>query len=277
MADNTSTEAAKGGAIGRIVRIVGAVVDVEFPADAMPAIYNALTVKAQTPTGEVSTVLEVQTHLPGDIVRTVAMTSTDGMVRGLEATDTGSPIMMPVGKATLGRIWNVLGEPVDGKPMPEDVEWRPIHHPAPPFDTLVTTTETFETGIKVVDLIEPYVKGGKTERPVALCSAAWCAGVGSHHDARPSHLHPRRREKPMPEVEGYMPIHHPAPDYDNWLHHRDLRDRHGVDLRQALYVKGGKTGGGTGVGKTVTDLINNLARSVFTVGRLRRAPTSSPK
>ena len=91
MADNTSTEAAKGGAIGRIVRIVGAVVDVEFPADAMPAIYNALTVKAQTPTGEVSTVLEVQTHLPGDIVRTVAMTSTDGMVRGLEATDTGSP------------------------------------------------------------------------------------------------------------------------------------------------------------------------------------------
>ena len=152
MADNTSTEAAKGGATGRIVRIVGAVVDVEFPADAMPAIYNALTVKAQTPSGEVSTVLEVQTHLPGDIVRTVAMTSTDGMVRGLEATDTGSPIMMPVGQATLGRIWNVLGEPVDGKPMP----------PAPPFDTLVTSTETFETGIKVVDLIEPYVKGGKT-------------------------------------------------------------------------------------------------------------------
>ena len=86
MADNTSTEAAKGGATGRIVRIVGAVVDVEFPADAMPAIYNALTVKAQTPSGEVSTVLEVQTHLPGDIVRTVAMTSTDGMVRGLEVT-----------------------------------------------------------------------------------------------------------------------------------------------------------------------------------------------
>ena len=113
MADNTSTEAAKGGATGRIVRIVGAVVDVEFPADAMPAIYNALTVKAETPSGEVSTVLEVQTHLPGDIVRTVAMTSTDGMVRGLEATDTGAPIMMPVGQATLGRIWNVLGEPVE--------------------------------------------------------------------------------------------------------------------------------------------------------------------
>ena len=162
MADNTSTEAAKGGAIGRIVRIVGAVVDVEFPADAMPAIYNALTVKAQTPTGEVSTVLEVQTHLPGDIVRTVAMTSTDGMVRGLEVVDTGNPIMMPVGPNTLGRIWNVIGEPVDGKPMPEVAEWMPIHHPAPDYDTLTTTTEIFETGIKVVDLIEPYVKGGKT-------------------------------------------------------------------------------------------------------------------
>lgn len=119
MADNTSTEAAKGGAIGRIVRIVGAVVDVEFPADAMPAIYNALTVKAQTPTGEVSTVLEVQTHLPGDIVRTVAMTSTDGMVRGLEATDTGSPIMMPVAR----RPWAVFGtcwaSPLTASPCPK--------------------------------------------------------------------------------------------------------------------------------------------------------------
>ena len=97
------------GATGRIVRIVGAVVDVEFPPDAMPAIYNALTVNATTPSGEISTVLEVQTHLPGDLVRTVAMTSTDGMVRGIEAVDTGAPIMMPVGKETLGRIWNVMG------------------------------------------------------------------------------------------------------------------------------------------------------------------------
>ena len=162
MAETIEKGAAKQGATGRIVRIVGAVVDVEFPPDAMPAIYNALTVKATTPMGEVSTVLEVQTQLPGDLVRTVAMSSTDGMVRGMDAVDTGAPIMMPVGQATLGRIWNVLGEPVDGKPMPTDVEWMPIHHPAPAFDTLITTTETFETGIKVVDLIEPYVKGGKT-------------------------------------------------------------------------------------------------------------------
>ncbi len=155
-------KAAKQGATGRIVRIVGAVVDVEFPPDAMPAIYNALTVNAKTPMGEVSTILEVQTHLPGDLVRTVAMSSTDGMVRGIEAVDTGAPIMMPVGPNTLGRIWNVMGEPVDGKPMPEVEGWMPIHHPAPAFDTLTTTTEIFETGIKVIDLIEPYVKGGKT-------------------------------------------------------------------------------------------------------------------
>ena len=85
-----------------------------------------------------------------------------GMVRGLEATDTGSPIMMPVGQATLGRIWNVLGEPVDGKPMPDIKEWMPIHRPAPAYDELTTTTEIFETGIKSIDLIEPFIKGGKT-------------------------------------------------------------------------------------------------------------------
>ena len=161
MAETKNTASATG-ATGRIVRIVGAVVDVEFPPDQMPAIYNALTVDATTPIGEVKTVLEVQTHLPGDLVRTVAMSSTDGMVRGLEVVDTGNPIMMPVGPNMLGRIWNVIGEPVDGKPMPEVAEWMPIHHPAPDYDTLTTTTEIFETGIKVVDLIEPYVKGGKT-------------------------------------------------------------------------------------------------------------------
>ena len=161
MAETKNTASATG-ATGRIVRIVGAVVDVEFPPDQMPAIYNALTVDATTPIGEVKTVLEVQTHHPGDLVRTVAMSSTDGMVRGLEVVDTGNPIMMPVGPNTLGRIWNVIGEPVDGKPMPEVAEWMPIHHPAPDYDTLTTTTEIFETGIKVVDLIEPYVKGGKT-------------------------------------------------------------------------------------------------------------------
>ena len=148
--------------VGRIVRIVGAVVDCEFAADAIPAIYNALTVEADTPMGHVKTVLEVQTHLEGNMVRTVAMSSTDGLQRGLEVVDTGSPIKMPVGPETLGRIWNVIGEPVDHKPMPEVTDWYPIHHPAPSFDELTTSTETFETGIKVIDLIEPYILGGKT-------------------------------------------------------------------------------------------------------------------
>ena len=150
------------GAKGRIVRIVGPVIDVEFPRDKMPAIYNALTIDAETPMGPTHVVLEVQMHLPGDLVRAVAMSSTDGLVRGLEVQDTGSPIRMPVGPNTLGRIWNVVGEPVDEKPMPEIEDWMPIHHPAPDYDTLTTTTEVFETGIKVVDLIEPFIRGGKT-------------------------------------------------------------------------------------------------------------------
>ena len=162
MAETLKNKPSTQGAMGRIVRIVGAVVDVEFQPDEMPAIYNALTVDAKTPIGEIKTVLEVQTHLPGDLVRTVAMSSTDGLVRGIEVKDTGQPIMMPVGPQTLGRIWNVIGEPIDGKPMPEIDLWMPIHHPAPDYDSLTTTTEIFETGIKVIDLLEPFVKGGKT-------------------------------------------------------------------------------------------------------------------
>ena len=155
-------EASKG-AIGRVVRIVGPVVDVEFPADAIPAIYNALTIDAETPAGKIHLVLEVETELPGNLVRSVSMSSTDGLVRGLEVQDTGHPIMMPVGPGTLGRIWNVVGEPVDEKPMPTDLAgYMPIHRPAPEFEELTTTTEIFETGIKAIDLIEPYVRGGKT-------------------------------------------------------------------------------------------------------------------
>ena len=122
-------EASKG-ATGRIVRIVGPVVDVEFPPDQLPAIYNALTVDAKTLAGDLHLVLEVETHLPGNLVRSVAMSSTDGLVRGLEVVDTGNPIMMPVGPETLGRIWNVMGEPVDEKPMPEVKGYMPIHRPA---------------------------------------------------------------------------------------------------------------------------------------------------
>ena len=150
------------GAVGHIVRIVGPVVDVEFPKESMPSIYNALTVEGTTPAGDIHVVMEVQMHLPGDLVRAVAMSSTDGMVRGMEVQDTGNPIMMPVGEETLGRIWNVIGEPVDEKPMPEVKAYMPIHHPAPAYDTLTTTTEIFETGIKAIDLIEPFIRGGKT-------------------------------------------------------------------------------------------------------------------
>ena len=163
MAEEITTSAANQGvAIGHIVRIVGPVVDVEFAPGQIPAIYNALTVEANTPAGDVKVLLEVQLHLPGDLVRAVAMSSTDGLTRGLEVKDTGNPMMMPVGPETLGRIWNVMGEPVDGKPMPEVKEFYPIHRPAPAYEELVTTTEIYETGIKVVDLIQPFIKGGKT-------------------------------------------------------------------------------------------------------------------
>ena len=111
MAEEITTSAAnQGGAIGHIVRIVGPVVDVEFAPGQIPAIYNALTVEATTPIGDVKVLLEVQLHLPGDLVRAVAMSSTDGLQRGLEVKDTGNPMMMPVGPETLGRIWNVMGD-----------------------------------------------------------------------------------------------------------------------------------------------------------------------
>ncbi|MGI6033079.1 MAG: F0F1 ATP synthase subunit beta [Coriobacteriales bacterium] len=148
--------------VGRIVRIVGAVVDCEFAADSIPAIYNALTVDAKTPVGDLHVVLEVQMHLPGDMVRCVAMSSTDGLQRGIEVVDTGAPIQMPVGEETLGRIWNVTGQPVDGKPAGDIKQTYPIHRKAPAFDELTTKTEVFETGIKVIDLLEPYIRGGKT-------------------------------------------------------------------------------------------------------------------
>lgn len=151
----------KSAGVGTIVRIVGPVVDVRFDED-VPAIYSALTVDAETPVGQVKTTLEVESQLPGNTVRTVAMSSTDGLMRGIKAVDTGAPMMMPVGPETLGRVWNVMGEPVDGKGMPEHIQRYPIHHPAPPFADLTTNTEIFETGIKAIDLLEPYVRGGKT-------------------------------------------------------------------------------------------------------------------
>ncbi len=154
-------DATKGGT-GRIIRVIGAVVDVEFQSTELPGIYNALTVDGETPAGEMHVVLEVETHLQGNMVRTVAMSSTDGLVRGMAVIDTGRSICVPVGPGTLGRIWNVIGEPVDEKPMPEVEGYMPIHRPAPEYDELSTETEIFETGIKAIDLIEPFVRGGKT-------------------------------------------------------------------------------------------------------------------
>ncbi|MGB4442411.1 MAG: F0F1 ATP synthase subunit beta [Coriobacteriia bacterium] len=148
--------------VGRIVRVVGPVIDVEFAPDAIPAIHTALTVDGETAIGEVHLVAEIQQHLPGNLVRAVAMSSTDGITRGMDAVDTGAPIQMPVGPQTLGRIWNVIGQPVDGKPMPEVEGFYSIHREAPEFEDLESKTEIFETGIKVVDLLEPYIKGGKT-------------------------------------------------------------------------------------------------------------------
>ncbi len=148
--------------VGRVVRIVGPVLDVEFPPDAMPAIYNALTVDADSPIGRVTTVAEVQQHLPGNQVRAVAMSSTDGLTRGMEAVDAGSPMKMPVGPSTLGRIYNVLGETIDGGEDVTAEDYYPIHREPPAYEDLAPETEIFETGIKVVDLLEPYIKGGKT-------------------------------------------------------------------------------------------------------------------
>ena len=146
---------------GTIVRVVGPVVDVQFD-NSVPAIYTALTIDDDSPIGKLTNVLEVESQLPGGVVRTVAMSSTDGLQRGLAVHDTGQPMMMPVGEQTLGRVWNVLGEPVDGKGVPDGIEYYPIHRPAPAFDSLTTKTEIFETGIKAIDLLEPYIRGGKT-------------------------------------------------------------------------------------------------------------------
>ena len=135
---------------GTIISIVGSIVDVKFDDD-VPAIYNALTVKGETPIGAINLTLEVESLLPGNVVRCVAMASTDGLQRGLRVHDTGAPMMMPVGPQTLGRVWNVAGKPVDGMPMPDNMQLYPIHRPAPQFEDITTQTEIFETGIKAVD------------------------------------------------------------------------------------------------------------------------------
>ncbi len=149
---------------GRIVQVVGPVIDVEFPPKSMPAILNAIKIDCTTDDGKVKIHLtaEVMQHVGASVARCVAMSSTDGLVRGMECVDTGEPIAVPVGPGVLGRIFNVLGETVDHDDTPvEAADYWPIHRPAPSFDQQATTTRILETGIKVVDLIAPYAMGGK--------------------------------------------------------------------------------------------------------------------
>ena len=148
---------------GQVLQVMGPVVDVKFENGQLPAIYNALTVMIERPNeAPTSLALEVAIHLGDDSVRTIAMSSTDGLQRGAEVTNTGAPISVPVGQATLGRVFNVLGEVIDlGEEIPAAVRRDSIHREAPTFDQLSTTVEILETGIKVVDLLAPYIKGGK--------------------------------------------------------------------------------------------------------------------
>ena len=145
--------------VGKIVQIVGAVLDVRFDNEKdLPNLLNALEIKTKD---DKTIVAEVAQHIGNDTVRCIAMSATDGLVRGMDAVDTGAPISVPVGNETLGRVFNVLGEPIDLKPVPEGVAYSPIHKEAPKYDELETTAEILETGIKVVDLLAPYLKGGK--------------------------------------------------------------------------------------------------------------------
>lgn len=149
--------------IGKISQVIGPVIDVDFSAGNLPSINNALSIKRTTIEGkEEILITEVQQHLGEDRVRTVAMDSTDGLVRGMEAIDTGEPIMIPVGPEVLGRLINITGHAIDGKGDLSTELHYSIHRPPPKFEDLSTNKEMFETGIKVIDLLEPYTKGGKT-------------------------------------------------------------------------------------------------------------------
>ena len=152
-----ANEEFKRGGTGKIVQIIGAVVDVRFQKHELPRLLNAI----ECDNNGQRLVLEVAQHIGDDIVRCIAMSSTDGLVRGLDAVDTGSPIRVPVGRETLGRVFNLLGDPVDEQSAPETQERWPIHRDAPSYEEQAASSEVLETGIKVIDLIAPYLKGGK--------------------------------------------------------------------------------------------------------------------
>jgi len=145
---------------GKVVQVIGPTVDCEFDSDRLPALLNAVVIKDDEK--NIDLTVEVALHLGDNVVRCVALASTDGLVRGMKALDTGSPITVPVGEKSLGRIFNLLGDPLDTiGAIPKETPRWPIHRPAPSFDDQATEAQLFETGIKVIDLLEPYSKGGK--------------------------------------------------------------------------------------------------------------------
>ena len=152
---------ATGQTAGQVTQIIGSTFDAEFSEESLPEIYNALKIDTDVKGVPVKVTGEVQQHLGGGRVRCVALGSTDGMVRGMDVVDTGAPLSVPVGKETLGRVFNLLGEPVDGRGEVVTEEHWPIHRTPPPLEDLSSKTEVFETGIKVVDLLTPFVRGGK--------------------------------------------------------------------------------------------------------------------
>ncbi|MGE5692957.1 MAG: F0F1 ATP synthase subunit beta [Candidatus Zixiibacteriota bacterium] len=150
----------KAGALGKVVQVIGPTVDLEFPSDQLPNILNAI--KIEEPSQGINLTVEAASHVGDNLVRCVALASTDGLVRGMEARDTGAPISVPVGEVTLGRLFNLLGQPLDDiGPIPDSAKKYPIHRAAPPLSEQETKATMFETGIKVIDLLEPYAKGGK--------------------------------------------------------------------------------------------------------------------
>jgi len=147
--------------VGRITQVIGSTFDAEFPENQLPAIYNAVRIKSEQKGVKLNLVGEIQQHLGGGRVRCVALGGTDGLMRGQECVDTGAPLSVPVGEATLGRVFNLLGDPIDNRgPVAAADRW-PIHREAPMVSELSTNTELFETGIKVIDLLTPFVRGGK--------------------------------------------------------------------------------------------------------------------
>lgn len=161
MATATNGHSKTAQKLGRVVQVIGSTFDAEFDEGHLPTIYNAVTIDSELKGVRIKLTGEVQQHLGGNRVRCVALGSTDGLVRGMNVVDTGAPVTVPVGKETLGRVFNLLGEPIDGRGPIGNTETRPIHREPPPLSELSSKTEVFETGIKVIDLLTPLVRGGK--------------------------------------------------------------------------------------------------------------------